>query len=70
MGLMNCDIITIMRNKKQSKVSMRTNEVLELIKKIDKAEKVSSMGGEKQQKNERLQISPSSQTGIVFSLPR
>lgn len=59
-----------MRNKKQYKVSMRTTEVLELIKKIEKAEKLSSMGGEKQQKSERLQVSPSSQTGIVFSLPR
>lgn len=48
----------------------RTEEVMELIKKMEKAEKLSSITTEKQQRTERLQILPGNQTGVVFSLHR
>lgn len=47
-----------------------TGEVMELIKRMEKAEKLSSITAEKQQRTERLQILPGNQTGVVFSLHR
>jgi len=48
----------------------RTGEVMELIRRMEKAEKLSSIAAEKQQGAGGLQILPGNQTGVVFSLHR
>ncbi len=47
--------------------AQRTEEVIALIQKIEKLEKLSTTGIEKQKIEERLQILPGNQTGIVLS---
>lgn len=46
----------------------RMVEVIELIRKIENAEKIAGIDSQKQQSSDRLQILPGNQTGIVSSL--
>ncbi len=55
-------------HRKYSTSVERTEEVIALIQKIEKAERLSTIGAEKQKHTERLQILPGNQTGIVSSL--
>lgn len=65
---MNKKQLTKKLSQKQTASFQRTEEVIALIRKIEKAEKLSTVGLEKQKHTERLQILPGNQTGIVSSL--
>lgn len=61
---------TLKLTKEFESSTHRKDKVIDLIKRINEAEKLSSIAVEKQQETDRLQILPGNRTGVVFSLRR